>query len=117
MDLNRIMDLLREFRDDRDWARFHSVRNLSIALSVETSELLQLIQWVEDNQVESWLAQENHHGAVTDEIADIFIYLLYLVDRLGMDLERSVLSKIERNESRFPEQPWATGHDEPEVTG
>lgn len=115
MDMGNITRRLRQFREDRDWRRHHSLRNLAISLNVEASELLELIQWVDDDQVDSWLADERHRAAATDEIADVFIYLTYLVDLLGVDLESAVLAKIDRNANRFPLVRELNDHEEPEA--
>lgn len=114
--MTQLTERLRQFRDDRGWRHHHSLRNLAIALNVEASELLELIQWVDDDQMPAWIAEKQHRLAVTDEIADTFIYLTYLVDQLGIDLEAAVLSKIERNDSRFsiPSEP-VDGTKEQEV--
>jgi NTP pyrophosphatase (non-canonical NTP hydrolase) len=103
VDIEKITDILRRFRDDReDWPAKHTLRNLVIALNVEASELLLPLQWIHDHQVEEWLTEGNHREHLADEVADIFIYLTYIADHLHLDLESAVMSKIERNASRFP---------------
>lgn len=108
MDIETITDILRRFRDDReDWPAKHTLRNLVMALNVEASELLLPLQWIHDHQVEEWLGKGNHREQLADEVADIFIYLAYIADYLDLDLESAVMSKIERNRTRFPKTAGA----------
>lgn len=83
---------LKKFRDDRDWAKFHTNENLVKAIAVEASELLELFLW-KDNEDKEKLA---------DEIADIAMYLQYLAMQNGIDIESEIDKKITKNESRFP---------------
>lgn len=94
------LQLLLSFRDDRDWAQFHSARNLSAALSVEASELLEHFIWALDDQVTT-IAVERA-PAITNEIADIAIVLSYLAHDLGIDLDAAVRQKIEANAAKYP---------------
>ena len=94
------LELLLAFRDDRDWAQFHSARNLSAALSVEASELLEHFIWASDEQV-SKIVDESA-PAITKEIADIAIILSYLAHDLGIDLDAAVRMKLECNAEKYP---------------
>lgn len=98
--LSEIVAKLRTFSDARDWAQFHSPKNLACALSVEASELLEQFQWMKED--ESRLLPTEKLAAVESEIADVFCYLLMISDKLGIDLIKSTNKKIESNESRYP---------------
>jgi len=89
---------LRSFRDARDWQQFHSSKNLAISVSIEASELLELFQWEKDS--DSTTVQLKTR--VADEAADVFLYLLMLCDKLGVDLIQAASDKIDTNERRFP---------------
>lgn len=91
---------LREFAQVRDWEQFHSPKNLSMALSVEASELLELFQWMTEEQ--SAELTPKRHVAVAFEMADIFIFLLRLSDQLNIDLMEMTKRKMELNEQRYP---------------
>ena len=91
---------LREFAQERDWEQFHSPKNLSMALSVEASELVEHFQWMTEEQ--SADLQPNRHAAVAFELADIFIFLLRLSDQLDIDLMEITKRKIELNNKRYP---------------
>jgi NTP pyrophosphatase (non-canonical NTP hydrolase) len=86
------------FRDQRNWRQFHTPKNLAISVSLEASELLEIFQWGNgDEPVTPKLLDD-----VRNEAADVFLYLLMLCDRVGVDLIQAANDKIDRNESRFP---------------
>ncbi len=91
---------LREFAQERDWEKFHSPKNLSMALSVEASELVENFQWMTEKQ--SFNLDPKRHAAVAFELADIFIFLLRLSDQLNVDLMEVTKRKMELNNKRYP---------------
>lgn len=90
----------RKFAEDRDWDQFHSPKNLSMALVVETSELVEHFQWLTEEQ--STKLDETKLNEVSEELADIQIYLIRLSDKLGVNLHQAVEKKIEINEQKYP---------------
>ncbi|MCZ6565590.1 MAG: nucleotide pyrophosphohydrolase [Gammaproteobacteria bacterium] len=91
---------LKEFAQVRDWEQFHSPKNLSMALSVEASELVEHFQWMTEAQSADLSPQR--HAAVAFEMADIFIFLLRLSDQLNVDLMEITKRKMELNNKRYP---------------
>lgn len=91
---------LRAFAAERDWDRFHSPKNLSMALSVEASELVEEFQWLTEEQSRN--LDDARRERVRLELADVFIYLLRLADRLDVDLLRAADDKIAANERKYP---------------
>jgi dCTP diphosphatase len=98
--IEQLRDALRKFSAERDWDQFHSPKNLSMALSVETAELLEHFQWMSES--ESRALPEQQLAAVGAEMADVFIYLVRLADKLGIDLLGAAATKIELNAQRYP---------------
>lgn len=98
--LDEIKEKLRQFAIARDWDQFHSPKNLSMALAGEVGELLELFQWLTEEQSNN-LSREQR-GAVEEEVADVFLYLLRLADKLGVDLLKAANSKIIINEQKYP---------------
>ena len=96
--LNTISNQLIKFRDDRDWSKFHTPKNLIMALSGEVGELNSLVQWLEDTQILNGEIKPE----VAKEMSDIFIYLLNLANRLDIDLLAAAQAKILDNEARYP---------------
>ena len=101
MDLEKIKIKLREFSQERDWGQYHTPKNLSMALSVEVAELVEIFQWSNDGGLEE-IKDLNKRDQIEKEIADIFNYLVKLADILNMDLEKASLNKIEENSKKYP---------------
>lgn len=101
MNLAQWQHHLRQFSRERNWEKFHTPKNLAMALSVEASELLEIFQWLTPEE-----SQRVMSGARADdvaaEIADVMIYLLRLADILDVNIEDVVSKKIEKNAERFP---------------
>lgn len=100
MDLSQLADRLRRFTAERDWEQFHSPKNLAMALSVEAGELLELFQWLTEEQSAELTPEVR--AQVAEEIADVQIYLVRLADRLGVDIQAAVDAKLRSNEARYP---------------
>ena len=98
--LAELRDLLRRFNAERDWGRYHSPRNLAMALNVEAGELLQLYLWSSDDGPQPPVA--SRLPQVADEAADVAICLLNFCDRAGVDLAAAVEAKLVRNAERYP---------------
>ncbi len=81
------------FRDERDWRKYHTPKDLSLSISIEAAELLELFQWQDDGYEKDRLEEE---------MADVMIYLLSLADVADIDLGKAVLSKIELNKEKYP---------------
>jgi len=102
MNLSEIRESLAKFAEVRNWEQFHSPKNLSMGLAAEAAELLEIFQWLTEEQSKAIVKDEKEMALVREEIADVFIYLVRLADKLGVDIERAVLDKIELNEKKYP---------------
>ncbi|MEZ4319536.1 MAG: nucleotide pyrophosphohydrolase [Myxococcota bacterium] len=98
--LPELTELVREFVTERDWERYHSPRNLAMALSVESAELLELYLWSADDGPQPLNPDRNPR--VADEAADVFMCLLNLCDKAGIDLEDALRSKLVRAREKYP---------------
>ncbi|MEV6226551.1 nucleotide pyrophosphohydrolase [Saccharopolyspora shandongensis] len=94
--------LLREFAEARDWQRFHTPRNLALALAGEVGELVAELQWVSDEELAERLRDAALFERLSDEAADVLIYLVRFADVCGIDLLAAAEAKIARNEHRYP---------------
>ena len=90
-----------KFRDDRDWKRFHTPKNLSMALSVEASELVEIFQWIDEARAGHFVRDKKNLEMIADEVADIAIYLLSFCEVTGIDLCRAIETKIEKNRQKY----------------
>ena len=100
MHVKTLQERLRTFAAERDWEQFHSPKNLSMALSVEASELLEIFQWLTEDQ--SRVVSTIQKEAIRMEIADIQIYLARIADVLDIDIASAVDGKIKLNEQKYP---------------
>jgi NTP pyrophosphatase (non-canonical NTP hydrolase) len=99
-DLLMLRDKLRAFAAERDWEQFHSPKNLSMALMVEVAELMEHFQWLTEAQSAQLYGDAKQ--AVSEELADVLLYLVRLSDQLGVDLREAALHKLEKNATKYP---------------
>ena len=102
IDAKKLNDLIETFVKDRDWDQFHSVKNLSMALNVESSELLEIFQWMTEAGSNEVAKDPKVMAKVEDELADIFYYLLRLSSKTGVDLEEALIRKMKKNAEKYP---------------
>jgi len=101
-DFDALTAALLEFRDARDWRQFHSLRNLITSLNLEAAELLELTQWKSDAEVEALTGNQVAHEALSDECADILLYLLLIANTAGIDLAEAARAKLVKNAQKYP---------------
>ena len=99
-DLQSLKDRLRRFAEDRDWDKFHSPKNLAMALIVEAGELVEHFQWLTEDQ--SKRISKDELDKIEQELADILLYLVRLADKLDISLYDAVNKKISMNQTRYP---------------
>ena len=102
LNLEALAARLKAFANARDWEKFHTPKNLAMALSVEVSELAEIFQWMTAEESSRVMSDQKLADAVRDELADITLYLVRLSAILKVDLLAEANAKIERNEKRFP---------------
>ena len=95
-----LMERLRDFVEERDWAQFHSPKNLAMALSVEVSEVIEHFQWL--TQEQSYHIEPSKIEEIREEIGDVVIYLAMLSDKLGIDPIKAAFDKMEKNRKNYP---------------
>lgn len=95
-----VLEKIRAFRDERDWAQFHNPKDMAIAISLEAGELLEHFLWKNPDEVTERVA--SHREAISEEIADIAIYLTELADNLGIDLVAAMEAKLAKNAAKYP---------------
>lgn len=93
---------LQQFADERDWNQFHSPKNLAMALTGEVGELVEIFQWLTEDQSQQVASNTDTARAVRDEIADVLLYLVRLSSVLGVDLNEAVTHKLQSNAMKYP---------------
>ena len=102
LDVDPLLERLQQFADARDWQRFHTPKNLVLALTGEVGELAEIFQWKTDAE-----AAAIHHDPAAfehlgEEIADVLLYLVRLAQVSGIDLEHAVTDKLLKNAKKYP---------------
>ncbi len=100
--LEQLKKTVVSFRDERNWRKFHDPKNLSMALSVEASELQELFLWKSEVEIETLLSTRTGRQRLEEEMADVMIFLLYLSERCNVDLSAAVAQKLEINRRKYP---------------
>ena len=86
---------IEKFISNRKWNDFHTPKNLSMALSIEASELMEIFQWQMNNEKE--YPKSSKKEQVEDEVADIFFYLVRFCQVMDIDLEKAFYYKMKKN--------------------
>lgn len=91
--LNRI----KKFNDDRDWSQFHDSKNLALSLVLESSEVLELFQWTQNNEL-----KDGKESQLPEELADVFYWCLLLASKHNINLFDALEEKMKHNEEKYP---------------
>jgi len=100
--IDHLTKALIQFRDERGWKQFHTLKNLIVSLNLEASELLELTQWKTDEALESLKSEAQFHENLKDECADVLLYLVQIADHAGIDLLKAAEEKMRKNAVRYP---------------
>lgn len=96
-EIQEIIDLINQFREEREWKQFHNPKDLAISLSIEASELLENFQWKSSEE-----SIDKNKFDIQRELADVIIYALMLSDDLNLDVGEIVESKLKENAEKYP---------------
>ena len=100
-EIDQLKDEIRSFAQARNWEKFHTPKNLAMAITGEAGELAAEFQWLTSEQSELSALSAEHLRVISHEVADVMIYLLRLVDVLEIDVAKAVREKMKINEVRF----------------
>jgi len=98
--VSELRERLRAFVAARDWAKFHSPKNLAAGLSTEAAEILEIFLWL--TEVESSQLSTDKVACLRDEIGDVQLYLINLADKFSLDPLECAMAKLEKNETKYP---------------
>ena len=101
--LQEIKDQLIEFRDKRNWAKYHKVKDLACAINIEAGELLDELVWKTDNEIENLLKDKETKEIIEMELADVIIYCLHFACIVNTDVARAIEKKMKLNSQKYPE--------------
>ena len=100
-DLDIILEKIRKFNEERDWGQFHNPKDLTLSLTLEAAEVLEHFQW-KSSLVEIEEYVKKNKEALSEEIADVAVYLLELADMTGIDVLEAIEKKMEKNAKKYP---------------
>lgn len=102
LNISAMLKLQRAFVNERDWKKFHTPKNMSMALAIEAAELMEIFQWLTPAESKAIMKNPAKAQAVAHELADVFYFLMRLADDLGVDLEAAFWEKMRRNSAKYP---------------
>jgi NTP pyrophosphatase (non-canonical NTP hydrolase) len=98
--LDEMQEKFSQFIRERDWEQFHNPKDLAIALSIESNELLEHFQWKSYDEIDEVV--EKHKKEISSEVADVFHFLMSIAKACDIDLYEAFMEKLEKNEQRYP---------------
>jgi dCTP diphosphatase len=99
-DLDKTIQKIIQFRDNRDWLQYHDPKNLVQAISIEAAELQEIFLWLTTEQSKDLPPEKVQK--VKDELADIFIFMTYLCNHFEINLLEAIQTKLQKNEMKYP---------------
>ncbi len=97
-----ILQKIKKFRDERDWKQFHNPKDMAEALVIESSELLELFLWKSQKESEKSIKSRKFFEEVSDELADIALFIFEFADNFGIDIENAIEKKMRKNAQKYP---------------
>ena len=92
--IKKLIEEVISFRDERDWKQFHNTKDLAIALSIEASELNEILLWKNNESIDK--------NKLSEELADVFIYAFLIAEKHDLDIKEIILEKLALNAKKYP---------------
>jgi dCTP diphosphatase len=99
-EIKDITELIKKFRDERDWMQFHNHKDMALSLLLEAAEVLEHFQWKSNDEITIHVEKEKEE--IAEELADVAIYLFELADNMKIDLPNAIRMKLEKNARKYP---------------
>jgi NTP pyrophosphatase (non-canonical NTP hydrolase) len=100
--VNHLKQKLAKFVKDRDWAQYHSPKNLSMSIAIEAAELMEVFQWANIEESHKILKNKKKLEDIKDELADIAMFVMEFCNMFDIDLSSAVLKKLKKNAKKYP---------------
>ena len=104
--LNEIKELIDSFADERNWQQFHSPKNLSMSISIEAAELMEIFQWLSLEEAKKVMESGEKRDDAIDEIADVIIYAFVFCIRNNIDISDAIRQKMKKNIQKYPKEKF-----------
>ena len=107
--VDNLKEFVKDFVDERDWSQFHNPKNISMALAIEASELMDIFKWDTNDESEKKMVADISRQNAIDELADVIIYSIAFANKNGIDISDAILQKMKKNEKKYPPENFK-GH-------
>ena len=104
-----LKNFVEDFVQEREWSQFHNAKNLSMALTIEAGELMDIFKWNTPGECESMMSEKNTRQEATDELADIMIYAIAFANRNNINISNAIDQKMIKNRIKYPADKYR-GH-------
>jgi len=99
-EIKSIIKKIKKFRDERDWMQFHNHKDMALSLVLEAAEVLEHFQWKSPDEVNAH--GKKYKNEISEELADVALYLFELSDNLGIDISKAIIKKLRKNAKKYP---------------
>jgi len=100
--LSELKEKVKDFTNEREWTKYHTVKNLTMSIAIEAAELMELFQWVKEDNQNQKIQDPSELKKLEEELADVVIYCLSLANATNIDISSAVVNKIEKNKEKYP---------------
>ena len=100
--ITELKKIVEDFVNERDWSQFHNPKNLSMALAIEASELMDIFKWNSTEECEAKMSEQSTRQEATDELADIMIYAIAFANRNDINIADAIDKKMIKNRKKYP---------------
>lgn len=94
--------IIQEFCEEREWDQFHGIKDLAIGAATESSELLEIFRFKSEEQIKVMLQDVNTREDISDELADVFFFVLRIAQKFDFDLTTALDHKMKKNRQKYP---------------
>jgi len=100
--IQELKDKVRLFSEARDWDQFHDAKELAIGIITEASELLEPFRFKKPEEFEAMLKNPERKAEISEELADVLIFVLRFSQMYNIDLSEEVLKKVDKSNKKYP---------------
>lgn len=108
-DIQNIINRLNQYRDERNWRKYHNPKDLALSLTLEAAEVLEHFQWKNETEMTEYV--KTHKYEIAEELADVFNWILLMSHDLGIDIIASANKKINKNNQKYPTDKFRDEHN------
>ena len=100
--INDLKKTVKHFVDERQWSQFHTSKNLSMSIAIESAELMEIFQWLSKKESAEAMSSGKLRSKAIDEVADVFIYLIAFCNQNNIDIKQAIDQKMKKNKKKYP---------------